>query len=49
MASDLTSTQWIEILLNRELTKELDLSIFQTLYSFEGHKAYASQIGVLLG
>jgi len=49
MASDLTSTQWIEILLNRELTKELDLSIFQTLYSFEGHKAYASQIGVILG
>lgn len=46
---DLTKAQWIEILSNRELTTELDLSIFQALYSFEGHKAYASQIGVILG
>lgn len=49
MATKLTKTQWIEILLNRELTIELDLSILQALYAFEGHKAYASQIGVILG
>ncbi len=49
MATDLTKTQWIEILLNRELTTEIGLSIFQALYSFEGHKAYASQIGMILG
>ena len=49
MATNLTKTQWIEILLNIELTKPIDLSIFQALYSFEGHKAYASQIGVILG
>lgn len=37
MATELTKTQWIEILLNRELTMELGLSIFQALYSFEGN------------
>ncbi|MCL4743685.1 hypothetical protein [uncultured Candidatus Kuenenia sp.] len=49
MATDLTKTQWTGILLNEELTTELDLSIFRTLYSFEGHKAFASQVGVILG
>lgn len=49
MATVLTKSQWIEILSNRELTTELDLSIFQALYSFEEHKAYASQIGMILG
>ena len=49
MATELTKIQWIEILLNRELTKDIDLSIFQALYSFEEHKAYASQIGLILG
>ena len=45
----LTKDQWIEIILNHELTLEIDISIFQALYSFNAHKAYASQIGLLLG
>ncbi|MDO9139837.1 MAG: hypothetical protein Q7U38_05875 [Methylobacter sp.] len=49
MATELTSTQWIEILQNNALTKDLDLAIFQTLYTFENHKAYASQVGLILG
>jgi 5-methylcytosine-specific restriction protein A len=49
MATELTTKQWIEILQNNEITKELDLAIFQALYSFEGHKAYASQAGLILG
>ncbi|MCB0197041.1 MAG: hypothetical protein KDJ65_34150 [Anaerolineae bacterium] len=49
MASELTKEQWIEILLNSELTKEVDLAMFQAIYSFDGHKAYASQVGILLG
>lgn len=49
MATKLTKNQWSEILKNSELTHAIDLSIFQALYSFDGHKAYASQIGILLG
>jgi 5-methylcytosine-specific restriction protein A len=49
MASELSTVQWSEILSRQELTNENDLSIFQALYSFESHKAYASQIGLLLG
>ncbi len=49
MVTKLTRNQWKEILLRQELTKEIDLSIFQALYSFEEHKAFASQIGLLLG
>lgn len=49
MATELSKAQWCEILVRPELTNEIDLSIFQTLYSFDGHKAYASQVGLLLG
>lgn len=49
MATELTATQWTEILLDKNITKDLDIAIFQGLYSFEGHKAPASQIGLLLG
>ena len=49
MATELTKTQWSEILVHQELTNETDLSIFQALYSFEEHKAYASQVALLLG
>lgn len=49
MATDLTQAQWAEILTRQELTNHVDLSIFQTLYSFENYKAYASEIGLLLG
>lgn len=45
----LTKTEWSEILVRSELTNGTDLLIFQALYSFEKHKAYASQIGLLLG
>lgn len=49
MATTLTSIQWTEILQDDSVTKPIDLSIFQTLYSFEGYMAYASQIGRILG
>jgi 5-methylcytosine-specific restriction enzyme A len=49
MASELTKEQWVDILLNSEITKEIDLAMFQAIYSFDGHKAYASQVGILLG
>ena len=49
MATELSKNQWIEILTDEKLTNDVDLSIFQTLYSFDGHKAYASQVGILLG
>ena len=49
MATILTASQWIEILQDESLTKPLDLAIFQTLYSFEGYMAYASQVGRILG
>ena len=49
MASELTKEQWIEILLNPEITKEKDLDMFQVIYSFDGHKAYASEVGRQLG
>ena len=49
MATVLTNIEWIEILQNRELTKEIDIAIFQTLYSFQNQKAPASQIGIILG
>ena len=48
MATELTTKQWIEILQNSELTKELDLTMLQAFYTFEGHKAYASQVGLIL-
>lgn len=49
MVTELNKNQWIEILKNKNMTTDTDLSIFQAIYSFEGHKAYASQIGILLG
>ena len=45
----LTKLKWEEILLNDKITNEFDISMFQALYSFEKHKAPASQIGKLLG
>ncbi len=49
MATILTKTQWINILRDKSITKDLDISIIQTLYSREGHKAPASEIGRILG
>lgn len=47
-SENLTISDWMEILQNSKLTKERDLSIFQALYSFQEHKAYASQIVLIL-
>ena len=49
MATELSKKDWVEILQNPDLTNELDIDIFQALYSFPGHQAPASQIGLLLG
>jgi 5-methylcytosine-specific restriction enzyme A len=49
MATILSATQWTEILQDERITNKLDIAIFQTLYSFEGHQAYASQVGRILG
>lgn len=47
-SSGLNSLEWTEILQNQKLTNELDLAIFQALYSFQDHKAFASQIALIL-
>jgi 5-methylcytosine-specific restriction enzyme A len=49
MMQQLSKIQWAEILQNNRITNDLDLSIFQAIYSFENHRAYASQIGLILG
>jgi 5-methylcytosine-specific restriction enzyme A len=49
MATELTTKQWIEILQNENLTKKIDLDIFQTLYAFPNHTAFASEIGKIIG
>lgn len=46
--SELSCLEWTEILQNKNLTYELDMTIFQALYSFQDHKAYASQIALIL-
>lgn len=45
----LTTEQWIEILKNSKITKELGLKIFQILLKSNGYKAFASDIGLKLG
>lgn len=45
----LPKPDWNLIITNSEITTDYDLSIFQALYSFEYHQAYASQIGLILG
>ena len=47
-SSELSSLEWTEIFQNEKLTNEIDLAIFQALYSFQDHKAYASQIALIL-
>ena len=47
-ATEFNVSEWSDILLDIELTNELDLSIFQSLYSFQDQKAYASQIALIL-
>jgi len=49
MLKDLTHEQFVKILQDPEITKEANIILFQTIYSFEGHKRCASQVGKLLG
>lgn len=49
MATELTKEQFLEILHESEVTRPDDLAVFQTIYSFDGHKAYASKVGRILG
>ena len=49
MATKLTKTEWIEILHDRELTRDKNLEMFQVMYSFDKQAAPASQIGKILG
>ncbi len=44
MATTLTKHDWMDILQNENMTNQLDLSIFTTLYSFDKHQAPASII-----
>ena len=49
MATELSKLEWVEILLSKEITKEIDLSILQVLYSSNRNAAPASEIGRILG
>ena len=49
IGTTLQVNEWIEVLLDKDITNNLNISILQTLYSFEGYKAAASQIGIILG
>lgn len=49
MATELTTEQFKQILQDKDITKPEDLAVFQTIYSFDEHKAYASQVGRILG
>lgn len=49
MASELTKWEWVEIIQNPKITKEIDLSILQALYGFENFAAPAGEIGRILG
>jgi 5-methylcytosine-specific restriction enzyme A len=49
IGTTLTKQEWINVLLDREISTDIDIAILQAMYSFEGHKAAASQIGLILG
>ena len=49
MAKELTKKQFIEILLDKKIREEKYIKIFQTIYSSENNKAYASDVGRSLG
>ncbi|MDR0437848.1 MAG: EVE domain-containing protein [Bacteroidales bacterium] len=48
MATELTIEQFVEILKDKDIIKQEDLSVFQIIYSREGHKTYASQVGKIM-
>ena len=49
MATNITKKQFKGILLDSEITRQDDLLLFQTLYSFENHQATATQVAKILG
>lgn len=49
MATNITKKQFKEILLDSDITRQDDLLLFQTLYSFENHQATATQVAKILG
>lgn len=49
IGTTLTKEQWVDALTDKSITNQTNIDILQTMYSFEGHKAPASQIGLILG
>ncbi|MCL1894314.1 MAG: EVE domain-containing protein [Holophagaceae bacterium] len=49
MTTELTKEQFIEILLDREVTKKENIALLQAIYSRPGHRAAASQVCKELG
>lgn len=49
IGTTLTKEQWVDVLTDRTITNQMNIDILQSMYSFEGHKAPASQIGLFLG
>jgi 5-methylcytosine-specific restriction protein A len=49
IGTTLTKEQWIAALTDKSITNQRNIEILQTMYSFEAHKAPASQIGLILG
>lgn len=45
----LTKEEWVDVLLDDTITTQQNIYVLQVMYSFEGHKAPASQIGLVLG
>jgi 5-methylcytosine-specific restriction enzyme A len=49
MPTLLTTKQFKEILIDSEIIQQADLRLFQTIYSFDKHRASATQISKILG
>mgnify|MGYP003587801494 CR=1 FL=1 len=49
IGTTLSTNEWINVLRDKEITNDLNIAILQAIYSFEKHKAAASQIGLILG
>lgn len=49
LGTTLKMEEWMDVLVDKEITSELNIAILQTMHSFEQQKASASQIGKILG
>ena len=49
MPTLLTTQQFKDILLDPEISQRDDLRLFQTIYSFDRHRASATQVSKILG